>query len=132
MKLLTRDTDYALRAIGFIIKQKKELVSVSELVRCLKIPQPFLRKIFQILNKKGILKSVKGRGGGFKLALSPHKIFLLDLLEIFQGPLNINECVFKKRTCPNIKVCSLKRRLDKIQKYVISELKSITLSDLLR
>jgi Rrf2 family protein len=132
MKLITRDTDYALRAIGFIAKNNKSLVSVSELVRCLKIPRPFLRKLLQILNKKRVLKSVKGKGGGFSLALYPDKIFLLDLMRIFQGPLKINECTFKKRTCPNIKICRLKKRLDNIQNYVISELKSITIADLLK
>ena len=115
MKLITRDTDYAIRAICFIAKRKKELISASELVRCLKIPRPFLRKILQILNKKRILKSVKGKGGGFHLLFPPNKIFLLDLIRIFQGPLKLNECIFKNNVCPNIKTCRLKKRIDNIQ-----------------
>lgn len=65
------------------------------------------------------------------LALAPNKIFLADLIEIFQGSLKLNECIFKKRICPDIKVCKLKKRIDAIQKYVISELKDITLVSLL-
>ena len=56
MKLITRDTDYAIRALCFIARFKKKIVSVSELVKVLKIPRPFLRKILQTLNKKRILK----------------------------------------------------------------------------
>ena len=56
MKLITRDTDYAVRALVFIAKQKEEIVSVRDLVEKLKIPKPFLRKILQLLNKKGLLK----------------------------------------------------------------------------
>jgi len=132
MKLITRDTDYALRALCFIVKQKKEIVSVSELVKALKIPYPFLRKILQVLNKKGVLKSFKGQGGGFSLGTRPSRIFLVDLIEIFQGPLKLNECFFKKLSCPNIKTCSLKKKIDSIERYVISELKSIKISSLLK
>ncbi len=132
MKLITRDTDYAIRALIFIAQAEKKIVSASELVKKLKIPRPFLRKILQVLNKKKLLKSYKGKGGGFVLAARPNKIFLLDLIEIFQGRLRLNECIFKKRICPNIKTCRLKKIIDSIQKYVISELRDVTLGLLLR
>ena len=128
----TRDTDYAIRAICFISKKRKKLISVSELFGCLRIPKPFLRKILQRLNKKKILKSLKGKGGGFSLAVEPENIFLLDLIEIFQGRLTLNECTFKNMPCPNIKTCLLKKRIDKIQSYVVSELKAIRIADLLK
>ena len=131
MKLITRDIDYAVRALCFIAKRKNGVVTASELVARLKIPRPFLRKILQILNKKGILMSYKGRGGGFILALAPERIYLLELINIFQGPLKINECLFKKAPCPHVKGCKLKKNVDNIQKYVISELENVTLASLL-
>ncbi len=132
MKLITRDTDYALRALCFIAKDKEKIISAAELVRELKIPRSFLRKVLQVLNRKKILKSYKGKGGGFILALPVQKIFLVDLIEIFQGPLRINECFFKKMSCPNTKTCILRKKINNIEKNVIKELKSITLSSLLR
>ena len=130
MKLITRDTDYAVRALCFISKQRDEIVSVPELAKKLKMPRPFLRKILQVLNKKGLLISYKGTGGGFKLAAGSEKIFLVDLIKIFQGPFRLNECIFKKRLCPNRKVCLLKKKIDNIEKQVISELQTITLAGL--
>ena len=132
MKLITRDTDYALRALCFIIGRKDRIVSVTELVKELKIPRPFLRKILQRLNKKGILKSYRGQGGGFILAKPADKIFLVNLIEIFQGGLRLSECLFKKVLCPNIKTCILRKKIGNIEKYVIKELRSITISSLLR
>ena len=132
MKLITRNTDYAVRALCFIVKKKQEIITVSMLTKKLKIPKPFLRKILQILNKNKILKSLKGQGGGFILAVSPDKIFLVDLIEIFQGALKINECIFKKRICPNVKICVLKKKIDRIERYVVSELESITIASLIR
>jgi Rrf2 family protein len=131
MKLITRDTDYAIRALHFIAKRKNQTVSVSELTKKLKLPRPFLRKILQILNKKRLLTSHKGKGGGFRLAIKPDKIFLADLIKIFQGTVKLNECILKKKICPHIKTCILKKRIDNIEKYVILELKSITLASLI-
>ncbi len=131
MKLITRDTDYALRAICFIAKAKNRKISVSDLVKALNMPRPFLRKILQTLSNKGILCSCKGLGGGFILSKPIDKIFLMDLVLIFQGPLKLNECFFKKKKCPNETTCPLKKKISNIEKYVIRELNSITIASLL-
>src|SRR3989338_7646133 len=131
MKLITRETDYAVRALAYIAGQKKEVVPVSELVKELTIPRAFLRKLLQILNRKGILKSYKGNGGGFALAKRAREIFLVDLIKIFQGPLQVSECLFKRDICPDISTCLLKNKLGRIERRVVSELKSINLSSLL-
>jgi Rrf2 family protein len=131
MKLVTRDTDYAVRAICFIAKSKEKIVPVSTLVNKLIIPRPFLRQILQVLNKKGILKSYKGLGGGFQLAISPRQIFLVELIKIFQGPVKLNECIFKKKICPNKNICLLRARINAIEKEVILKLGSITVASLL-
>jgi Rrf2 family protein len=80
VKLITRDTDYAIRALCCIAKKKRELISAKELVECLKMPKPFLRKILQELQKEKLVHSYKGRGGGFSLAKSPEKTTLADLI----------------------------------------------------
>lgn len=132
MKLITRDTDYALRALCFIARHKTEMVPAGRLVNELKIPRPFLRKILQRLNRARMLKSYKGQGGGFILVTPAHKMFLLDLIKIFQGPLKLNECFFKKKICPNTKTCKLRKKINNIERYVISQLKCFTIADLLK
>ncbi len=111
--------------------EKGKNFSVSEIAGELKIPQPFLRKILQTLNKKNLLRSCKGAGGGFRLSRLPDKIFLVELIEIFQGKMKIIECFLRKKICPNKRDCRLKKKLEEIEKYVVSELSSITIKDLL-
>lgn len=132
MKLLTRDTDYAINALCYIATSKKKVVSVPELVHCLKIPRPFLRKILQILNKEGLLISYKGQGGGFKLALSPKKIFLIDLVNVFQGPIKLSDCLRKKKRCNKINICPLREKIDSVEKYIVSEFETITMASLIK
>jgi Rrf2 family nitric oxide-sensitive transcriptional repressor len=132
MKLITRDTDYALRSICYIACHKKKRVTVSDLVRDLNVPRPFLRKLLQLLNRQGTLSSYKGRGGGFLLKRPAERIFLSDLIRTFQGPLELNECFLKKTACPNIRVCLLRRKIKAIEQYVITQLKDISVADLIR
>ena len=131
MKLITRDTDYAIRTLSYVAGNKAKKASVSQIVKELRIPRSFLRKIIQVLNKKGIIKSQKGKGGGFVLMMQPDHILLADLIEIFQGPLSLNECLFKGKICPNIKICVLRKKINSIEKYVINELRCIDISSLL-
>ena len=131
MKLITRNSDYAVRALCCIAEQKQEVISADQLIKSLEMPRPFLRKILQTLNKEGLLNSSKGKGGGFALAISPEKICLIDVMKIFQGPIRLTEHKFKKNDCPNISDCLLKKKIDEIEKEVILRLKTITLESLL-
>lgn len=133
MKLITKNTDYAVRVLCYIAqnKDKNKIISARGVVEELKMPRPFLRKILQILQKRGILNSFKGQGGGFSLAVSPKEIYLVDLIEIFQGPIKLNECILRKNICPDRDSCTLKFKIDKIERNVLSDLKSITIESLL-
>ncbi|NOR14247.1 MAG: Rrf2 family transcriptional regulator [Candidatus Aminicenantes bacterium] len=132
MKLINRDTDYAVKALLYLTQKDPERVSVSELIDDLDIPRPFLRKILQTLNRKGVLNSYKGKGGGFVLAMPPEKILLIRLIDIFQKPVKLTECIFKEKICSDIGTCPLKKRIDAIEQRVISELESVTMASLLK
>lgn len=131
IRLINRNSDYAVRALCYMAKREEQVTSVSELVRKLKIPRPFLRKILQVLHNEGLLISQKGAGGGFRLARKPGKIFLLDIMRAFQGPIKLNECVFKKEVCPHKRGCFLRRRLGTIEQFIIVQLKPITIKKIL-
>lgn len=131
MKLITRETDYAIKILLFFAKSKNKKVSAKDLVKEIKLARPILRKIMQNLSRNGLLKSYKGKDGGFCLAVSPGKIMLADLMEIFQGPLKINECLFNREVCPDRKKCVLKEKIDSIENHIVKELSKITMESLI-
>lgn len=132
MKLITRDTDYAIRALCCIAGSGKKELSVRDLTDRLAMQRPFLRKILQQLNKEGLLKSTKGRGGGFTMTVRPEKVTVFDLVEIFQGPFQLNEHLFKGKTCPFIKTCYLKKKIDNMERNLVREMRSVTIASLLK
>ena len=130
MKLITRNTDYALRAICYLSLHKR-VVTVTELVKKLGVPRPFIRKILQKLTQQKILESFKGLSGGFILNILPEKIFMLDIMRIFQGKVGINGCFLKKDICPNRSKCVLRKKIHKIEDQVIKQLESINIAALI-
>ncbi len=129
-KLLSRHTDYAVRALCYLADYPGQVVAAEEMVRRLEMPRPFLRQILQKLNKAGIVASQKGAGGGFCLAKPPESIGLVDLIEIFQGPLKLNECLFRKKVCPNRQKCLLRDKLLELEAQVVAGLREITIASL--
>ncbi|MFQ5952150.1 MAG: RrF2 family transcriptional regulator [Candidatus Omnitrophota bacterium] len=132
MRLILKNTDYAMRALCFMAKDKEKIYSVAELSQELEIPSPFLKKILQKLDEKKIITSHRGRSGGFKMALPPNRIFLVDLIKIFQGPINLNKCFIKQKICPDIRTCALRSIVAKIEDNVKQELESVTIESLLK
>lgn len=83
------------------------------------------------MNIRGVLTSSKGKGGGFALARAPEKIFLMELINILQGPVNLSECLFRSNVCPSVKTCPLRKIILRLQKTVVTELESITLANMM-
>ena len=133
MRLLNRDTDYAVRALLRVAGNgdANGKTPVSKLSREMHVPYPFLRKIFQTLQKEGVVLSSRGKGGGFVLAAPPGKIHLTRLMEIFQGPLELSHCLYGEELCTDIGTCPLRSRILALEKAVIRDTKSVTLQTLL-
>jgi Rrf2 family protein len=132
MKLIRRDTDYAIRALCVIARHKDAVIPVSAIIGELGIRRPFLRKILQMLNKKKILRSHKGKGGGFSLAVPPEDISVGGLMGIFQGPFELSECNLNRRSCPRKRFCALRKKIDVMGDSVFSDLEAISIKSLIR
>jgi Rrf2 family protein len=129
VKLINRNTNYAIRSLVYIAEIQK-IVTVSELIKYLRIPKALLRKIMQILSRRNILKSMRGKNGGFSLNKSPAKIYVMDIAKIFQGDIEPVNCIFRGSACSNIRHCLIKDKGKKIEKDIAYWLKSISILSL--
>ncbi|MDP2980758.1 MAG: Rrf2 family transcriptional regulator [Candidatus Omnitrophota bacterium] len=130
MKFVTRDTDYALRALIRIAKLKGGIVTVDEIAAKEKLPKVFLRRILQKLAEKKILSSYKGKAGGFKFLSKPMELRVTDVMKVFQGDIDLTNCLLKGKACPNRGICSLREKIRSINSTVIKELDKITIKSL--
>lgn len=130
--MLTRSTDYAIRALIYMAGDEDRTISTADLDRDLGLPRPFMRKTLQALQRAGYLSSIKGNKGGFRLETSPEKVRLIDLMTIFQGQISLGDCLFKKKLCHCVRTCPLRREIKSMERDVLDRLKSVTLADLMK
>ena len=131
MRLITKNTDYAITALCALAGQPGRTMAVSALARELNISHAFLRKLFQILEKHGVLTSRKGRGGGFALAKPTDRIALSDIMETLQGPVKIGDCLVRKKVCQRTAHCVLRQKLMTIERHLVAELGTLTIASLI-
>jgi len=105
--MITREADYAVRCVLYLSRKPGKVSSVKEITEPMQIPQSFLAKILQRLVKAGIVQSVRGAGGGFRLARKPEDITLYEVIKATSGPLFINACVVDERACQLSSTCSV-------------------------
>jgi Rrf2 family protein len=97
--LITRETDYAVRTVLYLARDRDRTANVTEVAHAMHIPKSFLAKVLQRLVRHHILSSMRGVGGGFRLAKKPSEISLLDIMEAVQGPAAINVCAIDSKRC---------------------------------
>jgi Rrf2 family protein len=132
MNFLARKTDYAVRALIYMAGKVPERVSTAELHRDLGLPRPFMRGVLQNLQKAGYLESVKGQGGGFVLNVKPESIRLNDLFVLFQGPVSMGDCLFRKKLCVCAQTCPLRREIKEIEVFARERLQNATVASLMK
>lgn len=85
---LTRASNYALQALGYLVGQPPDKSVASHVVAAAEnIPERFLLKVLQPLVAIGVLRSIKGPNGGYRLARPAKQITLLEVVEAVDGPI---------------------------------------------
>ncbi len=130
MNLINRNTDYAVRALLYMAQRPDQVLSVTDLHTKLNVPRPYLRTILQKMAHAGILSSHRGQHGGFELNKLPETILLTDVIELFQGEVDLSECVFQGEACSNRATCSLRATIKEVEEMVVNKLSSTTIATL--
>jgi Rrf2 family protein len=130
--LITRATEYAIRAVLFLAKQPRgEIVFKKDICRTQSITPAFLTKIFQPLIKAGIVGSQRGVGGGFFLLKPPQEVTLLDIVQAQEGPLYINQCLTREGACERDVFCPVHGAWREIRGELTSTLSRYTFAHLI-
>lgn len=131
MKVLSKETDYAVRALIFLGMKSDGWTSARVISDEQTIPYHFLRRILQELIRSGLVESREGAGGGVKLATAPELIAVAEVIEIFQGKVQLSECMFRKQLCSNRANCVLRHEILRIEQMVSQEFSHITIGKLI-
>src|SRR5436305_6530279 len=104
--IFSSPTEYAIRGLSeMAIRENGTRVMLDELVEGTNLPRDFLAKVFQRLVHAGLLRSAKGRGGGFSLARPAHQITMMQIVEAIDGSETLDRCVVGLEKCTDQMPC---------------------------
>ena len=85
---VNKKTKYGIEVLVYIAKATKEnnMIQGRSVAAMLGINEPYFDQIMMTLRRSGWVKSVRGRKGGYILACVPSEIKILDVIELFEGP----------------------------------------------
>lgn len=128
---LTAYTNYALRSLQLAALRTPDLVRVDDVVKVHGLARAHIVKVVYELGKAGLLETVRGRGGGFRLGRPANEIVVGDVVRLTEGPLEVVECFNPEHnTCPLMGICNLSKALQKATRAFMSVLDDLTLADI--
>jgi Rrf2 family protein len=126
---ITRQADYALRAIIYLARlEKDQKAPTSKIAKAQHIPPSFLAKIVSQLSIAGLIHTSRGARGGVSLARSAEEISVLDVIQAIDGPVFLNECTENAETCPFQNSCPLRDVWCEARAILIEKLSGATFS----
>jgi len=96
------------------------------------IPAPFLGKVLQQLRRGRLVRSYRGTGGGYELALPPEKISLMAVMRCIEGQDVLQNCVLEDRACLDEQPCALHESWLPVRQQLAEFFERNTLAELVR
>jgi Rrf2 family protein len=131
MKISTKGR-YGLRAlIDLSLHEKNGLpVLLSDIAKRQGISDKYLEQIATQLHRAGIVKTVRGRKGGYLLNKAEKEIKVSDVIEVLEGPICVVDCVAEPGNCSRSALCSTRDIWTLLSHKIEEVLSSYTLADL--
>jgi Rrf2 family protein len=130
--MFNKETQYAIRALVYIQARNNEShrPGIQEIALETDAPQYFIAKILQRLVRQGLLKSAKGRGGGFYFDNEKDDITIKELVSLIEGDRKLNGCGFGLRQCNPENPCPLHKEYSVIRNAINLMVTSETIQSL--
>ncbi len=130
--MFTRRTTYGIRALASMAQGSGRTVSVAELAKREGLPPKFLALILVELRQQGIVRALRGRDGGYALAVDPAELSIAEVVECLSGPVFPLTCLASETRCPECRghgPCAAELALSRASNAARRELSHLVLAD---
>jgi Rrf2 family protein len=138
---ITSQEEYGLRCLLRLARNDKDRsLTIPEIAAAERLSVPYVGKLLSVLRQSGLIESVRGRAGGYRLAAPPAEISLGAVLRALGEPL-FDEPIFCGRhpgtetadgKCVHLGACTLRELWLTLEGWMRRALDRITLAELVR
>ena len=129
---LTTFTDYTLRVLIYLGLHQDRLVTIADIAQAYGISENHLMKVVHGLAQRGDIETVRGKGGGMRLARLPQEINIGETIRATEGYGGLLGCIDGNSDCCIQGTCALVGILREAQNALYAVLDRHTLADLLQ
>jgi Rrf2 family nitric oxide-sensitive transcriptional repressor len=129
---LTTFTDYTLRVLIYLGLRRDRLVTIADIAQAYGISENHLMKVVHGLAQRGDIETVRGKGGGMRLARLPQAINIGTTIRATEGDSGLLGCIDGNSDCCIQGTCALVGILREAQNALYAVLDRYTLADLLQ
>ena len=131
MILLSKRAEYGLMALLHLAGAavRGQPVSAARIAARHHIPGALLGKVMQDLARHGLVESVAGVAGGYRLRQKPAQVTLGDVVAAMDGPIKLVGCQ-AGCACDHRKTCNVRAPLVRLNNAVVAPFERITLADM--
>ena len=125
---------YALRVmIDLAEHNTRDYIPRADIAKRQEISEKYLESIVGVLSKKGLVESLRGKGGGYRLNRSPEEYTVASILKVTEGSLAPVACLENEvNTCPRAAECRTIDMWTKLYKLIDDFFEGVTIADLIR
>jgi Rrf2 family protein len=128
---LSKKADYALIALSYMAAPgRQSIVTAREVAQRHAIPVELLAKVLQRLVHAGVLTSIQGINGGYRLAKPPADVSVAQVVEAIDGPLMLTACDDQSDTCEQYLKCNIRDPLHRIRARIVTALDECSIEEL--
>lgn len=134
MFALTKKTDYALIALCHMAQRPGEVCTARDIAEQFNMPPALLMNVLKTLNQRGLIGSVRGAKGGYRLAQPADQISLSTIVVAVEGPIRFVQCASGRDApdngCGLAETCPVTRPVNKVHDKLNEFLKQVTLAQI--
>ncbi|WP_148326067.1 SUF system Fe-S cluster assembly regulator, partial [Aquicella lusitana] len=123
-------TDYAMLILSQMAREPHLIMSATFLAEALHLTAPTVSKVLKMLSEAGLVNSIRGAEGGYRLARAGTEITVADVIVAMEGGLAMTECCENTNLCAITTACAMRENWNKINNMIHSLLARFTITDM--
>lgn len=133
--MLSQKARYALHALFVLAGHSGDTpMMIADIAEAANVPRKFLEQILLDLKKRGLVASLRGKYGGYKLGRPADQIAFAEILRIIDGPLALSPCASRTAyrkcdDCEDENACAIRRVLLEVRDATADILENSTLAE---